>query len=109
VLGAERALPRARVTVQDAVDRQPRDPAQEVLLVEIRLRLELRDSGAALLADIRDTKALSDETAAGIGAIATRVGERFTGTLPVETAEAEPEADEPEADEPAAPAATTTA
>ncbi len=82
-------------------------PVEKVPEINEALRIELRDSGAALLADIRDTKALSDETAAGIDAIATRVAERFTGTLPVESPEAEPAADEP--GEPAEPAAATTA
>ena len=78
-------------------------PVEKVPEVNEALRLELRDTGAALLADIRDTKALSDETAAGIQKIAERVGERFTGTLPVESPEVEPEADEPvDSTEPAA-------
>ena len=72
-------------------------PVEKVPEANEALRLELRDNGAALLADIRDTKDLSDETAAGLQKIADAVAARFTGTMTVETPEVEPE----EAEEPA--------
>ena len=77
-------------------------PVEKVPEANEALRLDLRDSGAALLADIRDTKQLSDETAAGIQKIADNVAERFTGTLPVESPEVVEVDVEPEAPEPAA-------
>ena len=80
-------------------------PVEKVPEANEALRLDLRDSGAALLADIRDTKQLSDETAAGIQKIADNVAERFTGTLPVESPEVVEAVEvdvEPEAPEPAA-------
>ena len=77
-------------------------PVEKVPEANEALRLDLRDNGAALLADIRDTKQLSDETAAGIQKIADNVAERFTGTLPVESPEVVEADVEPEAPEPAA-------
>jgi len=68
------------------------------------IRRELREQGADLLADIRDSKDLSDETAAKLDAIAKKVIERFAPSeAPVEVeAEEEVEAAEAEAQESAA-------
>ena len=66
----------------------------EVPEVNETIRRELREKGADLLADIRDTKDLSDETAAKIDAIAKDVVGRFAPAEDVvaaqEPAEAEP-------------------
>jgi len=79
----------------------------DVPKVNEAIRSELRERGADLLADIRDTKDLSDETAAKIDAIVTEVVARFVPEEEPETQEAEQAAEEA-AEEPAeepAPAA----
>jgi F-type H+/Na+-transporting ATPase subunit alpha len=84
----------------------------EVPEVNETIRRELREKGADLLADIRDTKDLSDETAAKIDAIAKDVVGRFAPAEDVVAAqepaaeeEAEEEAEPQETDEPAPTAA----
>jgi len=71
----------------------------EIPAVNDQIRRELREKGADLLADIRDSKDLSDATAAKIDAIVKSVVEQFAPTeapvaAPVE-APAETEATEP--------------
>ena len=80
----------------------------EVPNVNEAIRRELREEGADLLADIRDSKDLSDETAAKIDAIAKKIVEQFAPSeAPIEAvaeeeAEEEVEATEAEAEESAA-------
>ena len=77
----------------------------EVPAVNDQIRRELRDKGADLLADIRDSKDLSDATAAKIDAIVKGVIEQFAPSeTPVEAPVEEPEPAETEATE-TAPAA----
>jgi F-type H+-transporting ATPase subunit alpha len=76
----------------------------EVPNVNEAIRRELRDQGADVLADIRDSKDLSDETAAKIDAIVSKVVGQFAPSeAPVAVeAEVEVEAAEAEAEESAA-------
>ena len=53
----------------------------EVPNVNDQIRRELREKGADLLADIRDSKELSDATAAKIDAIVTSVVEQFAPSV----------------------------
>jgi F-type H+/Na+-transporting ATPase subunit alpha len=80
----------------------------EVPEVNETIRRELREKGADLLADIRESKDLSDETAAKIDAIAKDVVGRFAPAEDVVAAvelPAEEEAAPQESDEPAPAAA----
>ena len=79
----------------------------EVPEVNETIRRELREKGADLLADIRDTKDLSDETAAKIDAIAKDVVGRFAPAEDVVAAVELPAEEEaaPQSDEPAPAAA----
>ena len=60
-----------------------------------QIRRELREKGADLLADIRDSKDLSDATAAKIDAIVKAVVEQFAPSEAPAAAPAETEATEP--------------
>jgi F-type H+/Na+-transporting ATPase subunit alpha len=70
----------------------------EVPEVNDAIRRELREKGADLLTDIRDTKDLSDETAAKIDAIAKEIVARFEPAEDVVAAQ-EPPAEEEEEEE----------
>jgi F-type H+-transporting ATPase subunit alpha len=76
----------------------------DVPKVNEAIRSELHDRGADLLADIRDTKDLSDETAAKVDAIVTEVVARFVPEEEPEAQEREQPAEEA-AEEPAPAAA----
>ena len=83
-----------RIDVSEVPAANNQDPARE-----------LRDEGADLLADIRDSKDLSDETAAKIDAIVKGVVEQFAPSEARVEAPAEEPAAETDATEPAPAAA----
>ena len=78
-----------------------RVPVETVPEVNEAIRRELRERGADLLAEIRDTKELSDEAAAKIDAIVADVVKRYAEPEPAPAAAAPAE----EAPEPAPAAA----